>query len=104
MQPAFWIKEPGESRMLEFDLVDSLAPGDSIESVTSVKVYDDTGVDKSATMVSGSPTFSGTKVYARVLGGTHDEVCWAEVKAHTTLGDDIEDDLEIRVIDKRKAT
>jgi hypothetical protein len=90
--------------MCEFDLVDSLATGDSIASVTSVKVYDDAGTDVSATMVSGIPTFTGTKVYARILGGTHDEVYWAEIVVHTTLGDDIEDDLEIRVTDKRKAT
>ena len=103
MKPAFWIKEPWEERLCEFDLTDALATGDSVASVSSAKVYDSAGVDQSATMVSGTPSISGNKVYVKIVGGTHDATYWAEIRVVTTLGDKIEDDLQIRVVDKRLA-
>lgn len=98
MDPAIWTKQSWEERKVPFDVTDSLAPGDSLASISGITVWEGT-TDKSATMVSGVPTFSGNKAYAVIVGGTDGHTYWVRVRLLTTLGDKIEDDLKLLVRD-----
>lgn len=98
MKPTYWKKQPWEKRQLEFDLTDSLATGDSIASVT-VTVWEGT-TEKTSTMLSGTPTISSPKIYAYIQGGTDGTNYYVRVRATTTNGDLIEDELLVKVDDE----
>jgi len=96
MEPSIWTKQTYEERLLEFDAVDALATGDSIDSVVDITVWEGS-TDKTLTMFVGPATFSGTKVYAKIIGGTDRHSYWVRVRLLTTNGDKIEDDLRLLV-------
>jgi len=96
MEPGIFIKQPWEQRKLEFDFTDTLATGDTLASVSGVTVWEGT-TDKSATMVSGAPTLSGNSVFAVIIAGTEGTSYWIRVRAITTNGDLVEDDLRLLV-------
>lgn len=98
MNPKTFNKQVWEERILEFKLVNSIAPSDSISSVAAV-VLDSDGTDVSATMIIGSPTSSGTSVFVEIAAGTHGDDYNLRVRVNTTDGEKIEDDLRIRVRD-----
>jgi hypothetical protein len=95
MNPYIWTKQPSEVRKLEFDPAKALATSDTVTSATAV-VYDG-DTDVSSTMISGSVIISGNKVYVTIKAGTDGSTYWLRVRAVTTLGDTIEDDLKIVV-------
>lgn len=95
MKPYTWTKQPAETRKLEFDATKSLASGDTISSVSANIFSGDT--DVSATMISGSPTISGSKVYITITGGTDGSTYWLRIRITTAAGELIEDDLKIFV-------
>jgi hypothetical protein len=93
VKPYTYSKQPAETRKLEFDASKSLVTGDSILSVAAAMWDGDT--DVSATMISGSSTISGTKIYTTITGGTDGTTYWLRLRITTTLGEIIEDDLKI---------
>jgi predicted alpha/beta superfamily hydrolase len=97
MTPTTFEKQPWEERQLEFDSSRSLATGDSLASVVSVDVLLE-GIVQSS-MVSGSPTFVGNKVYQRVKGGDDGVEYSIRVRILTTNGDKIEDEITLQVVD-----
>lgn len=101
MTPSSWTKQPNEVRQLELDVTNALSSGDSVASVISCTVYDSSGTDVSASMISGTATVSSNKLYVTVQAGTHNCYYWLEAKVYTSNGDTIEDDLKIIVKDTR---
>lgn len=99
MDPNVFTKQPWEKRKLEIDVSDALADGDSVASVVAVRVYEGT-LDRSASMVFGTPGLTGNKVYATVQGGRNSTTYWVRVQVHTTNGDLIEDDLKMMIREK----
>ena len=100
MNPYKWSKQPAERRRLEFDASKSLISGDAVLSATAV-MYDG-DVDVSSSMISGSPTVITPKVYVIVLAGTDGKLYNLKVQITTTLGEVIEDDLEISIKQRGK--
>lgn len=96
MEPTTWTKQPWEERLLEFDATDSLATGDSLASISGITVWEGT-TEKTSTMISGAPSISGDKVYARLVGGTDGHSYWVRIRLVTVNGDKIEDDLRLLV-------
>jgi hypothetical protein len=75
--------------------------GDTILSSGGVeaKIYNAAGEDLSATMLAGI-TNSDTVVYVWVQGGTHGTSYFLRIRVTTTLGELIEDDLNVIVKQK----
>lgn len=96
MEPSIRTKQSWEERLLEFDAADSLASGDSVASIVGITVWEGT-TDKSATMVSGAPSLTGNKAYARIIAGEDGHSYWVRVRLLTVNGDKIEDDLRLLV-------
>jgi hypothetical protein len=96
MKPYTWTKQPSETRKLEFGGSRSLPTGDTFVSATAV-MYDEDGNNVSASMISGSPSVSGDKIYVIVYGGTHNKTYYLKILATTSGGEVIEDDLVIVV-------
>lgn len=95
MKPRSWTKQPFDERTLEFDVTNALGSGDSVSSVDSVTVY--YGDESQTEMVSGSPSVTGNKVYAKIIGGTAGLDYVVRVRVETTNGDKIEDELNLLV-------
>ena len=95
MKPTYQTKEAWEIRYLEFDLTDSLATADTISSIT-VTIWEG-ATEKTTTMILGTPSFSGAKVYAFVQAGTAGTDYYVRVRVTTTNGEKLEDDLLLRV-------
>lgn len=97
MRPSTFIKQPWEERILQFDLTEAMAEGDTIDTVTGVTVSL-AGVDQSGTMV-GTVTTDATRkiVLATIKAGTDALVYWIRVRVVTASGDKIEDDLKLLV-------
>lgn len=95
--------QPHESRWLtiNFGAKDALLAGDSLASLTSLvctKVSD--GTDVTATMVeTASPSIVGNKVTSlkKAGGGTHGEDYKFTALVHTTLGEDLEEELIVEI-------
>jgi hypothetical protein len=100
MNPSSYTKQPSEKRLLAFDLSLALISGDTIAAVEA-KIFNEAGQDLSATMIAGSSK-SDTVVYVWVQAGSTDLNYYLRVKATTALGEIIEDDLLIRVVEKYK--
>ena len=95
MKPFIFTKQPWEERQLEFDVTNALATGDSVASVSSINILLDDVIQTS--MVSGSSSITGNKVYQKVAGGYHGYDYNIRVRIITTNGDKIEDDLVMQV-------
>jgi len=95
--------QPHESRWLtiNFDAKDALLAGDSLASLTSLvctKVSD--GTDATTAMVeTASPSVIGNKAtfLKKKDGGTHGEDYKYTALVHTTLGEDLEEDLIVEI-------
>ena len=65
-------KQPWEQRTLQFEL----SPGilalidNGYTAVLEFKVFDSAGVDKTVSMVVGTPSITGDSIFATVTGGT----------------------------------
>lgn len=96
MKPSTWTKQPSEKRKLKFDMSRSLSTDDSVVSATAT-IYEGS-VDKSATMLSGSPVVTDLHdVYITVQAGESGKTYWLKIVATTLNGDIIEDDLKVVV-------
>ncbi len=95
MKPATWEKQPWMKRRLPFNLSTAMITGDTISSVEA-KIYNGAGQDLSATMIAGTSN-TDTIVYVWVQAGTHGTSYFLRIRVTTTLGELIEDDLNIIV-------
>ena len=93
MKPASWTKQPSEKRRLAFDASLALITGDTIASFEA-KIFNAAGTDLSATMIAGSSN-TDTVVYVWVQAGANDKKYYLRIRITSTLGEIIEDDLEI---------
>lgn len=96
MDPMVFIKQPWEERTLEFDFTDALSTGDSLASISGVTVWNGS-TETTLTMLEGTPSITGAKVYAKIVGGTAGTDYWVRVRVITTNADQIEDDLKVLV-------
>lgn len=78
------IKQPGESRLYEFDFSPLLAAGEVLTGVTSVTVTPD------GLTLSGSAAYSGATVQQRIAGGTTGTRYVVTVVVTTSLGNTLE--------------
>jgi hypothetical protein len=95
MRPSTWEKQPWMKRRLAFDISTAMITGDTIDSFEA-KIYDSAGNDLSATMLAGSSK-DDTVAYVWVQGGTSGSSYFLRLRITTTLGELIEDDLNIIV-------
>lgn len=96
MIPSTFVKQPWEERILQFDLTDAMATGDTIDTIVSVTVTL-AGVDQAAMVGTTAKDSTNTKVLATIKGGTAGNVYWVRVRVQTASGDKIEDDLKLLV-------
>lgn len=95
MIPLSWSKQPSEKRSLAIDASRALITGDTIASY-EVKIFDEAGTDCSLAMIAGSSNTSAI-IYVWVQAGTSGLDYFLRVKITTTLGEIIEDDLNVIV-------
>ena len=80
------------------DELDGLASGEEIASYAVACAEKVSGTDRTATMISNTSVVDGTKVTYLLKGGTAGTVYIIKVTAVTTLGQEIEGQVEIMVI------
>lgn len=97
MKPSSFVKQPWEERQLEFDVANALATGDSVSSVNSIVVML-AGAEQSS-MVSGSSSIVGNKIYQKIIGGVNGSDYVIRVRVVTTNDDKIEDEVNMLVRD-----
>jgi len=105
MIKTYYQKQPSEQETVKISFSRRMASlvvsGYAIYSV-EVKVYDSEGTDVSSTMVEGTPSFSGTDVYATIKAGTSGASYYARVKVTATkdgaVNQILEEDLLVRVV------
>ena len=95
MNPSTYTKQPSEKRRLAFDASLALITGDTIASYEA-KIFNAAGADLSATMIAGSSN-TDTVVYVWVQAGATGLTYYLRVKITTTMGEVIEDDLNVIV-------
>ena len=95
MKPPTWEKQPWMKRRLPFNLSTAMITGDSILSFEA-KIYNAAGDDLSGTMLAGQSN-TDTIAYVWVQGGTTGTSYFLRVRVTTTLGELIEDDLNVIV-------
>lgn len=98
MIPTYFVKQPWEERYCIFDLSDTLAEGDTVDTIDSVKVLL-AGVDQAAMVGATAVDATRTKVTAIIKGGTAGQTYWVRVRVIAASGDKIEDDLKLLVKD-----
>lgn len=87
-------KQPGEARKITFDFTSKLAPGDAVSAVVGGALAAAAGITVSA------PSISGNKVTALVSNGTETTGPYRiSCRVTTTLGETLELDVDIRVVD-----
>ncbi len=80
-------KQPSEIETIEIDWgdrIDALGVSGYAISAVEAKIYDSAGVDQSATMLEGSGSYAGDKVYFTVKAGTHGSDYMARIKVTLT--------------------
>jgi hypothetical protein len=97
MNPSTFIKQPWEERQLEFDVTNALATNDTVKSVDSITVLL-SDVSQSS-MVSGSSSLVGNKVYQKIVGGLNGLNYTIRVRITSNNGDKIEDEIVMKVRD-----
>lgn len=89
-------KRPGEKfPMPPNDFTDRLGVGDSIVSRT-ITAHEDGGADVTASFIDTS-FLTSPYVIVVIKGGTHGKRYLVNVKVHTSLGYDLEDDVMVEV-------
>lgn len=98
MRPSGWVKKSAYlKRTLEIDVTPALRTGDILASIHEVIVQTANGEDVTSTMLEGTPTISGNIVKPVIYGGTSGVHYKVIVRVLTTLGDALEDTLNIFV-------
>lgn len=101
MDPSYHDKQSYEEHIVTIDASSTIASGDSITAGSlTVKAFDSDGTDVSSTIISGTPSFSGTDIQVELIAGTNGEDYNIRVRFTTANGEKIEDDLTLRIIDK----
>ncbi len=85
-------KQISESRLYDIDFTDLLVTGDTVTGVTSI-------IAAPATLTVGTPTFATPLVQVRLSGGTLDVTYVLTAIATTLLGNTLETDVRLRIID-----
>ena len=104
MDPKHHEKQSYEKHRVKIDFSgdDRIISGDSLNAATlSVKAFDDDETDVSSTIIASS-SVSGNYVYVWLQAGTDGEDYDIRVRIDTTLGEKLEDDLILQVIDKKR--
>lgn len=91
-------KSSWESINASMDFVDMIAEEDTI-SLASVTVYDRLDNSEVPTMLDGSATVNGSKIFQRLTGGESDKTYVAIYRVTTVAGDKLEATLLIEVND-----
>ncbi len=104
MIKGFYQKQASEIETIEIDWadrIDALGVSGYAISAVEAKVYDSAGTDVSATMLEGSGSYAGQKVYFTVKAGTAGADYAARIKVTLTKATYVtllqEEDLVIRV-------
>lgn len=93
-------KQPRESRLFDVDFADDLLSGDSITVVQSVTVANKNNVDSSLLPSVDSENINGSLVQLRLSGGTNQEQYLITVLISTSLGDTLEGDGLLNVLER----
>ncbi len=104
-----YLKQPWEQRTLRFDWTKDCQPlidNGYAFSTLAVVVYDSSGIDRSSTMIQGTPYQAGNYVYATIKAGTDNEDYYGRIRVTLTKtaseDEKIEADLLIQVREKGK--
>lgn len=101
MKPSYHDKQSYEEHIITIDASDTVASGDSITAGSlTVKAFDSDETDVSSTIISGTPSFSGTSIQVELIAGTDGEDYNIRVRFTTDNGEKVEDDLTLRIRDK----
>lgn len=87
------IKQAGEARTITFDFASKLNTGDSVASVVG------NALTAAAGITAGAPTITGNKVTALISSGTADTTYRISCRVLTALGETVELDVDIRIVD-----
>ena len=85
-----------EFRTLDFSL--QLASGETISSATVTISELHTGIDTSATMISGVAPYNSTSVKYKLSGGTADTTYQRIIRVVTSTGQKLEEQLQVKVV------
>lgn len=98
MKPQTWKKQPWEKRILEIDCTNALPTGVTISSI-DIEAYDDSEVDVTSTIIDTS-SIDSNNVLVTVKAGTDGENYDLKVKITLSNGEQVEDDIKIKVREK----
>ena len=98
MNPSMKSKQSAEVLKWTLDASNTIATGDTISSI-EIKVFDSDETDVTSTLISGTPSFSGTDISVTVQSGTDGQTYNMRLRITTTNGEIIEDDMQIRIAD-----
>ena len=87
-------KQPGEKFSLTADFVNVLGSGETISTAAVTAKNKATGVDSSATVLTGSATISTPKIIQTVIAGTAGDSHVVQFKATTSAGNIFEGEVE----------
>lgn len=99
MDPGYYEKQSWELLRCTIDASNTVASGDTISTLT-VTVFDDDDTDVTTTIISGTPSFSGTDLTVIIQAGTDGEMYNVRIRLVTTAGEQLEDDLELHIKEK----
>ena len=101
MKPSYHDKQSWEEHIVTVDASNTIASGDTIATGSLVvKAYDSDGTDVTSTVISGTPSFSGTDIQIELIAGTNGEDYNIRIRLETDNGEKVEDDLTLRIRDK----
>lgn len=86
MADVFSYKLVAENKLLSFDFAEVLTTGETISTASCTVIVIDGTDAGSASLLSGSPTISGSKTYQRVQGGVSEVTYRLIMTITTSLG------------------
>ena len=98
MSEATRIKQPTEVKTLVFDYAGpprTLATGDTLTTSAAATITS----DSTGSITLGSPTTTGDSVKVQVSGGLHGDRAWVQCSKGTTLGDTLNLDVRVHVLE-----
>ena len=96
MIPSAFEKQPWEVRRIAVDFSNALAAGDTVASISGITAWEST-TERTSTIIGGTSTIVGNKVYLTLQSGTDAITYNIRVRVVTTNGDQIEEDLSLIV-------